>query len=331
MLLEQLKSAEPEITLSCAAHEKPLRSAGESLRCPMGCQFPIVGDIPRFVPKQDYAASFGLQWNQFRRTQLDSFTGHPVSEDRLTRLLGGSMEVVRGKLVLEAGCGAGRFTELLLQAGARVVAVDLSTAVEANRENCGHFPGYAVAQGDIRQLPIASEQFDVVLCVGVVQHTPDPEETMASLCRHVRPGGLLVIDHYTQGAHRRRLVPKLMRAVLTRSAPGRAMRLCELLMDTLWPVHRAAWRVRNLPGGRLLRKMLLRLSPLVDYHDAYSFLGDRLMHDWALLDMHDSNTDRFKHLRSAAQIREQLIRSGMCEIETVYAGNGVEARARKPL
>src|SRR6187397_1731582 len=50
----------------------------------------------------------------------------------------------RGRVVLEAGCGAGRFTELLLAGGARVVAFDLSRAVEANRENCGHWPEHFV-------------------------------------------------------------------------------------------------------------------------------------------------------------------------------------------
>lgn len=290
-----------------------------------------MGDIPRFVPAEDYAAAFGLQWNHFRRTQLDSFTGYPISRERLTRLLGGSLDGVRGRLVLEAGCGAGRFTELLLEAGARVVAVDLSTAVEANRQNCGRFPGYVAAQGDLCRLPFAPEQFDLVLCIGVVQHTPDPDETIRVLCRHVRPGGLLVMDHYTQGPHRGRVVPKLARALLRRSSPGFAMRFCEALMDTLWPVHRAAFRLRRLPAVAFLRKVLLRLSPVVDYHESFSYLGDSLLHDWALLDTHDILTDYFKHLRSADQIRKQLMFGGMHHVETVYAGNGVEARARKPL
>jgi 2-polyprenyl-3-methyl-5-hydroxy-6-metoxy-1,4-benzoquinol methylase len=330
MLTQRAIGIDSAITLSCEAHREPLRTTPEGiLLCGKGCSFLVVGGIPRLVPAEEYTASFGLQWNHFRRTQLDSYTGHPISRQRLTRLLGGSLDGLRGKLVLEAGCGAGRFTELLLEAGARVVAVDLSTAVDANRDNCSRFAGHAVIQGDIRRLPFAPEQFDVVVCVGVVQHTPDPEETMTALCRHVKPGGLLVMDHYTHGAHRARIVPKLVRELLIRQTPEVALETCEALMRTLWPIHQASWWLRRVPGAKIARKIWLRMSPLVDYHDEFSHLGPRLVYEWALLDMHDSLTDRYKHLRSADQIREQLIDCGMVEIETVHAGNGVEVRARK--
>ena len=49
----------------------------------------VVKGIPRFVNSDEYASSFGLQWNFFRRTQLDSFTGLSISRDRLTRSDGG--------------------------------------------------------------------------------------------------------------------------------------------------------------------------------------------------------------------------------------------------
>src|SRR5688572_9064622 len=42
----------------------------------------IVRFIPRFVPAENYASSFGFQWNKFRRTQLDSHTGLPLSRER---------------------------------------------------------------------------------------------------------------------------------------------------------------------------------------------------------------------------------------------------------
>src|SRR5262249_51458232 len=135
--------------------------------CPRGCRFPVVASIPRFVPKNHYAASFGLQWKNFRKTQLDSYTGHPVSADRLRRCLGGDLGVLREKLVLEAGCGAGRFTEVLLKAGARVTACDLSEAVEANHANHGGRPDLFLAQADILALPFAPATFDYVICLGV--------------------------------------------------------------------------------------------------------------------------------------------------------------------
>ena len=85
-----------------------------------GNRYPIVNDILRTVPASNYADAFGHQWNLFRQTQLDSVTGVPVSRDRLTQLLGGSLDCLHDKNVLEVGCGAGRFTEVLLDAGATV-------------------------------------------------------------------------------------------------------------------------------------------------------------------------------------------------------------------
>src|SRR5436305_3342969 len=172
--------------LRCPSHALPLSTEGklaggdDALTCPRGCRFPVVKHIPRFVISEDYAAAFGAQWNAFRKTQLDSHTGTTISRDRLARCLGGSLEVLRGKSVLEVGCGAGRFTELMLAAGARVFACDLSSAVEANYENCAGADDYFVCQADARRLPVAPHSFDFVVCLGVVQHTPSPEETIAA-------------------------------------------------------------------------------------------------------------------------------------------------------
>src|SRR5215510_4127012 len=48
-----------------------------------GTTIKIVRGVPRFVPDDDYAGSFGYQWNIHARTQLDSFTGKPISRTRL--------------------------------------------------------------------------------------------------------------------------------------------------------------------------------------------------------------------------------------------------------
>ncbi len=297
--------------------------------------FPIVNGIPRFVSTDNYAASFGLQWNSFRRTQLDSFTGTTISRDRLQRIAGGSLDVFRGQDVLEAGCGAGRFTEIMLAAGARVFAADISSAVDANRENCAAATGYFVCQADIVHLPLPSEQFDIVACIGVIQHTPDPEATMVALCSHLKPGGRLFIDHYPPNYPMTLSRRLLRRFLLTRSSVY-SLRFCTNLVGWLWPLHRLMWRIfRASPLGRLpllpkVRSLFLRLSPLVDYHDAYPQLGAELLRTWALLDTHDTLTDVYKHLRSREQIETHLSRCGMETIETALAGNGIEARARKP-
>ena len=81
-----------------------------------GTRYPIVNGVVRFVDREHYAGSFGFQWNAHRRTQLDSYTGLPLSRDRLFQVSGWP-EDLSGKTILEAGSGAGRFTEVLVKAG----------------------------------------------------------------------------------------------------------------------------------------------------------------------------------------------------------------------
>lgn len=317
------------IQLICNTHNLPLDQKENGLVCEQGCVYEILNSIPRFVPVSNYASSFGLQWNTFRTTQLDSHTGLTISRDRLVRIAGGSLDVFKGKKTLEAGCGAGRFTEIMLEAGASVFAVDLSNAVDANYQNCARFDHYYVAQADILNLPVKPEQFEVVVCIGVIQHTPDPEATIRMLCSHVKPGGLLLIDHYTYG-HPATPVRRWARSFLLGKDEEYSMRSVQALVRLLWPLHQAVYKRRDSQNGQRAISFLMRWSPVVDYHYAYAQLGGERLYEWALLDTHDTLTDRYKHFRSADEIESALHSIGMRNIQTAYAGNGVEARAWKP-
>jgi SAM-dependent methyltransferase len=284
--------------------------------------------VIRAVAGDSYSTSFGLQWNAFRRTQLDSVTGTTISRDRLTRVLGGSLEPVAGRLVLEVGCGAGRFTEILLGAGARVVAVDLSSAVDANFANNGAHPQLLICQADVMSLPFAPAQFDVVVAIGMIQHTPDPERTIAELCAQVAPGGLLALDHYAPGGQGNRS-RRLLRPVMLALPPRVSLAAVRALVAGLWPLHRALIRAsRRVRGAGRLYNLLARVSPVFDYQRSYPELSPSRLRAWAILDTHDGLTDRYKHLRTAEEIAAALAACGMTQIETRYAGNGVEARAR---
>lgn len=313
-----------------------------TLTCPRGCRVPVVRGIPRFVDSEHYASSFGLQWRTFRKTQHDSANGTTLSRTRLERCLGDSLESLSGKSVLEAGCGSGRFTELLLEGGAFVFAVDLSSAVESNYQNCLHPTNYFVCQADIRRIPVAAHQFDVVVCLGVIQHTPDSEQTMSALCSHLKPGGLLVIDHYQRQApgppQKRplRFIPGRvypsgwLRSYLLGKPASFSLRFTKTLVALLWPAHRILWRMRHLPGGAWARRAFTYYSPVADGHEVYPGLSPRQIYEWSVLDTHDRHTDYYKHLRTAEEIEQHLRSCGMTNIHTAYGGNGVEARATAP-
>jgi len=321
--------------LACPTHLELLvtdRTGGRvedapELVCPGGCHFPVVDGIPRFVTSDHYASAFGTQWNIFRQTQLDSYTKQPIFETRLTRALGSSLETLRGRSVLEPGCGAGSFTELLLAAGANVFACDLSSAVTANYANHGNAHNYFVCQADIENLPVAPASFDYVVCLGVVQHTPNPEQTILALARSVKPGGMLVIDHYGPN-YPYPLSRRILRPLLLSLPSVLSTRLTTTLARAFLQIHKLTWNHRR--GVWRLRWFLKRHSPLVDLYDDLPQLQPALLGEWSVLITHDTLTDRYKHLRNVKQIGECLAECGMTEIEAYYGGNGVEARAKRP-
>lgn len=323
--------------LCCPIHRATLIYGSQELVCPRDCRFPVVSGVPRFVESSGYASSFGLQWNAYRTTQLDSRTNWPLSRDRLSRCIGESLESLRGKSVLEAGCGAGRFTEVLLEAGAQVCAFDLSTAVDANLTNCRHLGPYFLCQADILKAPFLAESFDLVLCLGVIQHTPNPELTIESLARFVKPGGRLVIDHYRphlNGHHQSHvsLARRLTRRITLRSSPASSFRLVRAMCRALIPLHRALRPPQRWRGQTRLRGYLLRLSPVMDcYEDLLPHLSLPTTEIWMELDTHDALTDHYKHFRTCKEIETALRECGMVDIVASDAGNGVEARARRPL
>jgi 2-polyprenyl-3-methyl-5-hydroxy-6-metoxy-1,4-benzoquinol methylase len=317
--------------LVCPTHLAPLQNLGLDLICEHGHQFKVRAGIPRVVPSESsYADAFGAQWNTFRKTQLDSFTKTQITQTRVRRCLGDALwQRLNGGdpvAVLETGCGAGRFTEVLLATrSAFVTSTDLSSAVEANQLNCPQSERHRIIQCDICQMPFVAGSYDMVICLGVVQHTPDPEGTIAKLYEQVKPGGWLVMDHYAPSlAMYTKVTARLMRPVLKRLPPAQGLRATQVLTNLFFPLHRAVRKRRSI------QHILSRISPLITYYHAFPELDDKHQYEWALLDTHDSLTDYYKHLRNREQITATLSRLGARNVSVTNGGNGVEARCQKP-
>ena len=158
---------------------------------------PVVDGVPRFVsPDDNYAESFGYQWNLWENER---------SEDRGSRL--GLAETIRqrtrfdlyeteGKTLLECGMGGGDDTEVLLQFPfSEVHSFDLSHACERAARYL-HDDRLTISQASIYEIPYADESFDFVYCHRVLQHTPDPVDALRCICRKVKPGGVLFAHAY---------------------------------------------------------------------------------------------------------------------------------------
>jgi SAM-dependent methyltransferase len=101
-----------------------------------------------------------------------------------------------GQLILDAGSGAGDQSRWMIGQGACVLSLDLSSAIGVVASKLRQVPGWFGVQGDITALPLMDDQFDLVYCEGVIQHTRDSALAVRELCRSLRPGGRILATHY---------------------------------------------------------------------------------------------------------------------------------------
>jgi SAM-dependent methyltransferase len=102
------------------------------------------------------------------------------------------------RLTIDAGAGAGDQSQYLLSLGAGVVSMDLSSAIEVVARKLRMNSNWVGIQGDITSLPFSSDQFDIVYCEGVIQHTRDSVLTVGELCRVLKADGHVLAAHYTR-------------------------------------------------------------------------------------------------------------------------------------
>ena len=306
-------NVEQLLLLACPRCSAALRlTAVDRLGCESGHAFPIVAGIPRFVEATNYADSFGFQWNEFSRLQLDSYNGTKFSEDRFRQITGWTESDLCGKLVLDAGCGAGRFAEVALkQFKANLIACDLSNAVEACQQNV--LPNQPlICQASIYDLPFRPGLFDFVYCIGVIQHTPDPMGAIRSLCRLVKPGGQIGLWIYevdwktfigTTG------FKYALRPVVSRLSRERQMNFCNALVELFWPV---AWTVKN---WGMLGKAIMRLLPTASAHLQPVRLNAQDFKRWMLLDTFDAYTPAYDQPQTFGRVARELTARGFGNVQ----------------
>jgi SAM-dependent methyltransferase len=324
-LLEVLRCPQCRAQLRCLpTNQNATGVADGSLECacPTPHRYLIQNSIPRFVSDNNYATNFGFQWNKFRLTQLDSHSGTSITRDRFFRSTGWDPREMKGKRVLDIGCGAGRFTEIALQTGAEVVALDYSSAIDACWENNREKGVLLCVQGDIYKLPFAAGSFDFVYCLGVLQHTPDVDAAFAALTSQPRSGGALAVDVYPKLWQNVASAKDWIRPFTKRMDRMDLFRMVEsYLVPTLLPASRALGRVPFI--GRKLRRMI----PVSNYDGIFPLTPSQLR-EWAILDTYDMLAPAYDQPQTAKTVRKWFEGSGFTDVEVFRAGHLV-GRGRK--
>lgn len=278
-----------------------------------GCaaSYPIVRGVPRFVDSDGYVGSFSYEWNRFNQVQLDTANGRTESEDTFIEKTGLHPEDLRGKVVLDVGCGAGRFLDIASRWGAKVVGIDFSYAVEASQNNLRSRPNVNVIQADVFRLPFKPAVFDVIFSIGVLHHTRDTRAAFLRLPPLMKNGGTLAVwlYYYTDPVYR--AASDFWRAIFSRVPHRLAYAWCWLLVRLLAPLYTSAL-MKRAPFWHLPRLVPVNTHP--DFQ-------------WRVLDTFDWWTPRYQDKDcSPARVLGWCHEAGLRDMEVLDYPTSVRAR-----
>jgi SAM-dependent methyltransferase len=295
-----------------------------TLKCTeCGTSFSIKNFIPRLLDSEtNYADDFGFQWNRHYRTQYDSYSGLKISEERFFNETNWPRNLL-GQVILEAGSGSGRFTEQAASTGAMVVTFDYSQAVEANYRNNGALGNVLIVQASIFKMPFPKGSFDKTICIGVLQHTPDPEDAFKQLSGTLKTGGNLVVDAYERlPGFKHWLETKYwVRPITRRISNARLYHFCENWVNFLWPLCKLSYQ---LTGRRSLSWFLL----VADYRGVYP-LSEEHLKEWSILDTFDMLAPEYDYPQTVSSVRSWYSKAGFASIDVRRGYNGIQGSGDK--
>lgn len=273
--------------------------------------YPIVRGVPRFVGEEHYAQSFGYEWRKWSRVQFESENvGRPMAghtEKMFDAITGFTPELLKDKLVVEFGCGPGRFLDVVRRRGGIAVGIDMSMAVEPARENFKGDANVLIVQGDILNPPFRKGVFDAGYSIGVFHHTPDPALALKELSRAVKRDGVVACCVYPkQGLYDSPAVAtfrKIHNAIKPLFGNKPALAYSYFSAYVLYPLFSRLRKTAR--GARLVAYLENNMLVNVSIPDP----------KWRVLDVFDAITPRFASTHTSDEV-ESWFRTANCHTLT---------------
>jgi SAM-dependent methyltransferase len=267
--------------------------------------YPITSGIARFVPADNYASSFGYQWNLFRKEQIDSHNGTTLSADRFWTETGWTQAEMAGKWVLDAGCGAGRFLDVASGTKADVVGIDISSAIDAARANLEGRTNVHFVQASIYELPFREEAFDFVYCIGVIQHTPQPDKSLQAIGAVLKSKGKFAVTIYPRKPWTKLYSKYWYRPFTKRLKKETLLKAIERVMPVAFPVTNILFRLPSVLG-----RGFMFVIPVANYvHERQ--LTDKDRYSWAILDTFDMLSPYYDQPMTESEAMDALASTGI--------------------
>jgi SAM-dependent methyltransferase len=277
-----------------------------------GEKFPVIRGIPRFCSPDNYTQSFGFQWNLFDTTQLDSFSEVDQSTQRFYAETGWDPNELAQYDVLEAGSGAGRFSEVFLRTTTGVLhSVDYSSAVDANRRNnAAYGERLQLAQASIYALPFPDNSFSKMFCLGVLQHTPSFNDSVSALISKLKVGGEIVVDFYPIKGWYTKIHSKYLLRPITKRLP-KPLLLNLIRLNIRWML--ALFDL--LCAFRLA--VLTRFIPITDVRGLPRSLSPAQRREWAVMDTFDGFSPEYDNPQ---RVQDVVLMFRSCGCEVTHSG-----------
>ncbi len=282
-------------SLMCPVCRGMLEQESQTYQCrACGASYPVLGGILRMLPaltgaERQVQGAFDFEHDRYRTARYLRIS--PALIDSWLQDVQLPRDYFKGLTVLDAGCGSGRWTYAMASLGARVIAVDLSTAaVEVTREVTQEMENVHVIQASLFHLPFRPEQFDFVVSWGVLHHTADTGAAFRKVAPLVRLGGELYIMVYERRNPLKVAGTGLLRMILRRLPADKRYRFCGRLV------------MRN-PVVFLLLRAFIECIP---FHK----LSETLDAETAQFGLYDWYSPRYNHLHRVDEVRGWFTQAG---------------------
>ncbi len=161
--------------------------------------YEIINGVPiftRFSSNQNHktkltANNFAYSWQKFSRTNKEFYKKQffdwisPINETFL-----------KGKVVLDAGCGKGHHLLMISPYVKEAIGVDISDSAFIAYNNTKHLPNIHIIKADLSYLPIKDGLFDYIYSVGVIHHTEEPKKTTHNLYTKAKENSIISLWVY---------------------------------------------------------------------------------------------------------------------------------------
>jgi 2-polyprenyl-3-methyl-5-hydroxy-6-metoxy-1,4-benzoquinol methylase len=175
--------------------------------------------------------SFGEEWLKFSGFSDEEIK---IAGDQYFDIVYNEL-LNKDTIVLDLGCGTGRWTKYVANKVKLVEAVDPSEAILSAHKLTSDLPNVRITQASVSNIPFDDESFDFIICLGVLHHIPDTQKALIDLCKKMKPNGHLLLYLYYSLDNRGRLykllfhISSIIRKVVASLPSGLKKLVCDLI------------------------------------------------------------------------------------------------------